>query len=1385
MMEQSRFDKQLQCNTMEPRNEEIQPGSQSIMQDYLDSMYANKSDIKQVRNYSIQTGEEFSLEFMRDRANLTKPVFSNVSDSNSTTNGMEPKGVLGISHAGFENGSGVSMLPTVDRGLTEFNRQSTWLHGDRSNYGSIRSTPRTLLNQDSGQFGRGCGSYGGSDCSSRMMKCLCSFGGRILPRPSDGKLRYVGGQTRILRLRKDISWPELRQRALLIYNLVHILKYQLPGEDLDALVSVSSDEDLQNMMEEYNLIEDRDPPQKLRIFLFSMSDLKDAQFALSSIGDDSEFQYVVAVNGMDLGSRNNSTPLGVSISANGIREFDKKAIERETSNVALESIGVRNAPLTNKSDTPLATKSPQQVLPTSIGVRNAPSTNKSDIPLDTRSSQQVLPTSIGDRSAHLTNKSDTALDAHSSQQVLPTSIGVRSAPLTNKSDTPLDTQSSQQVLPASIGVKNAPLTNKPDTPTNTQSSQQVLPTSIGVRNAPLTNKSDTPLPTQSSQQVLPTSIGVRNAPLTNKSDTPLDTQSSQQVLPTSPDAYETDQLTNGDQMTQSAEMSPQYAVHHGLHPSHNPVVGEAPISMAPHLLNNQPAILNEGHPPSGVQIQKSELSTSQVETIRDNSGKQGSDHGNILSLETPAPSPSQPFDDYLKNNGPEASTVVMPEGHLPSSPCTKKVPHHDCEEASCTSSSSVVPNYVDSHSNAIDLSCLHPPPVPKRVYYSERAPREQVEVLNRSSKSDDAHSSQFHASDLLSDSKPEGPVTESGENLHDGNLLDPDEKPSISAKPFPADDRTVDNGFATHQMNKLLLDTNSEIKPNLSEHMGPKLKQALLSNEGMKDVETKDNHTKTLFDETETKCGKSDLPALHHVSSVERLDVIASNLPEIDWGEAYGKESNDNHMVQEQPVSLAGNVTNDVSPDFPPNVSKQVQGDILIDIDDRFPRELLSDMYSKAILQEDPSSHPLPADGIGYSVNMENHEPKSWSYFGKLAQGLDNVSLIDQDHLGFSHHATRQTTDRVRLDHEDSHLNFGEENQDLHRRIGAETHVLKSNYDQSQLNDTKSMQFDKMLENVGAQESGYKDGKFATKNCNLSSGNFDIGSVQVIKNEDLEELRELGSGTFGTVYHGKWRGSDVAIKRIKKSCFTGRSSEQERLTAEFWREADILSKLHHPNVVAFYGVVQDGPGGTMATVTEYMVDGSLRHVLLRKDRYLDLRKRLIIAMDAAFGMEYLHSKNIVHFDLKCDNLLVNLKDPLRPICKVGDFGLSKIKRNTLVTGGVRGTLPWMAPELLNGSSNKVSEKVDVFSFGILLWEILTGEEPYANMHYGAIIGGIVNNTLRPAIPSHCDLEWRTLMEQCWAPNPVARPSFTEIASRLRIMSAAASQTKPQGNKPSK
>ncbi|KAI3446816.1 hypothetical protein Pfo_003481 [Paulownia fortunei] len=298
-----------------------------------------------------------------------------------------------------------------------------------------------------------------------------------------------------------------------------------------------------------------------------------------------------------------------------------------------------------------------------------------------------------------------------------------------------------------------------------------------------------------------------------------------------------------------------------------------------------------------------------------------------------------------------------------------------------------------------------------------------------------------------------------------------------------------------------------------------------------------------------------------------------------------------------------------------------------------------------------------------------------------------------------------------------------------------------------------------------------------SEKINLGFPASGIGRLQIIKNSDLEELRELGSGTFGTVYHGKWRGTDIAIKRINDRCFAGKPSEQERMRDDFWNEAIKLADLHHPNVVAFYGVVLDGPDGSVATVTEYMVNGSLRNALQKNERNLDKRKRLLIGMDVAFGMEYLHGKNIVHFDLKSDNLLVNLRDPHRPICKVGDLGLSKVKCQTLISGGVRGTLPWMAPELLNGSSSLVSEKVDVFSFGIVMWELLTGEEPYADLHYGAIIGGIVSNTLRPPVPEPCDPDWRALMERCWSPEPSERPNFTEIANELRAM---ASKLPPKG-----
>ncbi|XVF88417.1 hypothetical protein PTKIN_Ptkin19aG0049700 [Pterospermum kingtungense] len=143
------------------------------------------------------------------------------------------------------------------------------------------------------------------------------------------------------------------------------------------------------------------------------------------------------------------------------------------------------------------------------------------------------------------------------------------------------------------------------------------------------------------------------------------------------------------------------------------------------------------------------------------------------------------------------------------------------------------------------------------------------------------------------------------------------------------------------------------------------------------------------------------------------------------------------------------------------------------------------------------------------------------------------------------------------------------------------------------------------------------DEKSEAKNCNkwskvigrissdLTAFPTHLGTreVQTIKSSDLEYLKELGAGAYGTVFYGKWKGSDVAIKRLKLTCFSQGSVEEERLVADFWREACILGQLHHPNIMALYGVVTGGPITSLAMVAEYMVNGSLRQVLRRKDRY--------------------------------------------------------------------------------------------------------------------------------------------------------------------------------------
>lgn len=137
----------------------------------------------------------------------------------------------------------------------------------------------------------------GSSDDGRRVKFLCSFLGSIMPRPQDGKLRYVGGETRIVSVPREISYEELMGKMRELYDGVAVLKYQQPDEDLDALVSVVNDDDVVNMMEEYDKLGSGDGFTRLRIFLFSQSEQDVSSHFID--GDDTERRYVDALNSLN------------------------------------------------------------------------------------------------------------------------------------------------------------------------------------------------------------------------------------------------------------------------------------------------------------------------------------------------------------------------------------------------------------------------------------------------------------------------------------------------------------------------------------------------------------------------------------------------------------------------------------------------------------------------------------------------------------------------------------------------------------------------------------------------------------------------------------------------------------------------------------------------------------------------------------------------------------------------------------------------------------------------------------------------------------------------------------------------------------------------------
>lgn len=275
---------------------------------------------------------------------------------------------------------------------------------------------------------------------------------------------------------------------------------------------------------------------------------------------------------------------------------------------------------------------------------------------------------------------------------------------------------------------------------------------------------------------------------------------------------------------------------------------------------------------------------------------------------------------------------------------------------------------------------------------------------------------------------------------------------------------------------------------------------------------------------------------------------------------------------------------------------------------------------------------------------------------------------------------------------------------------------------------------------------------------------FFIEKRWLVSENDIKLKDILGCGASCIVYHGEFKRTPVAVKVMKQGCLG------KNIIQEFQREVSAMVKIRHPNLVLFMGACVDP---TMMIVSEYCAGGSLFSLLHEtKTIQLHWQQKAKMIIDIARGMLYLHEANppIIHRDLKSLNLLLLdqvtcPKDYIQ--VKIADFGISRILDDAKARLTIQmGTCHWMAPEVLNGQDYSLA--ADVYSFGIVLWEITARDTPYRNMSSFDVPLKVLQgerpnvNAIGTTVPDRI----KDLIRACWDENPEKRPSFRQVLQFL-------------------
>ncbi|XP_056412907.1 tyrosine-protein kinase Lck isoform X2 [Hyla sarda] len=260
------------------------------------------------------------------------------------------------------------------------------------------------------------------------------------------------------------------------------------------------------------------------------------------------------------------------------------------------------------------------------------------------------------------------------------------------------------------------------------------------------------------------------------------------------------------------------------------------------------------------------------------------------------------------------------------------------------------------------------------------------------------------------------------------------------------------------------------------------------------------------------------------------------------------------------------------------------------------------------------------------------------------------------------------------------------------------------------------------------------------------------GDEWEISRTSLQLVKKLGAGQFGEVWMGYYnKHTKVAIKSLKQGTMP---------PTAFLAEANLMKQLQHPRLVRLHAVVTEEP---IFIVTEFMENGSLVDYLKTPEGLrISVYKLIDMSAQVAEGMAFLERKNYIHRDLRAANILVSEK----VICKIADFGLARMIEDNEYTAreGAKFPIKWTAPEAINYGTFTI--KSDVWSFGILLTEIITyGRIPYPGMTNPEVIDHLERGYRMPR-PEDCPTELYELMLRCWKDHPEERPTFEFLRSYL-------------------